>query len=53
MNKLEPCPICKGKALLMILPNGKFVIRCTDCKISSPELKDKEYLIFSWNNVPL
>lgn len=52
-RKLSPCPICKGRAIIHSLPNGKFVIQCVDCKISSPQSADKEYLIFCWENVPV
>lgn len=51
-KKLSPCPICKGKAHLITLPNGKYVIRCEDCKISSMQIADRERLIKEWEGVP-
>lgn len=51
-NKLT-CPICKGRAHLLTLPNGKYVIRCEDCKISSIQTADRDYLIFCWENIPV
>lgn len=51
-EKLSPCPICKGRAILRTLPNGKFVIQCSDCKISTQQLENKDYLIYCWENLP-